>query len=242
MNFNLKDKNVLITGATRGIGYSIASSFVNEGANITITGRKTFTNYKMNLKIKDFIQLDTKNKETISSFFTTVQKKKSFDILINNIGINRINFFSDIKKETFKDILFTNLEIPFELSKIVAKKMITRKKGKILNISSIWSVVTKEHRTSYTISKSALNGLTRSLSIDLAKYNILVNSLSPGIVNTDLTKKILGNKLHKIKSQIPLGRLAEPNDISPLALFLTSDLNSYITGQNIVIDGGYTIL
>jgi len=240
MNFNLKDKKVLITGATRGIGHSIASSFVKEGAKVTITGRKNINKFKTDLEIEDYIQLDSKNSQSTISFFSTIKKMRAFDILINNLGINQIDFICNIKSKNFKEILFTNLELPFELSKIVASRMIKVKKGKILNISSIWGIVTKENRTSYSVSKSALNGLTRSLSIDLAKYNILVNSLSPGIVNTDLTNKILGSQVNKIKSQIPLKRLAETKDISPLALFLTSDLNNYITGQNIVIDGGYT--
>ncbi len=240
MNFNLKDKKVLITGATRGIGYSIASSFVKEGAKVTITGRKNINRFNTDLEIEDYIQLDSKNSQSTISFFSTIKKMRAFDILINNLGINQIDFICNVKSKNFKEILFTNLELPFELSKIVANRMIKVKKGKILNISSIWGIVTKENRTSYSVSKSALNGLTRSLSIDLAKYNILVNSLSPGIVNTDLTNKILGSQVNKIKSQIPLKRLAETKDISPLALFLTSDLNNYITGQNIVIDGGYT--
>ena len=114
------------------------------------------------------------------------------------------------------------------------------KYGKIINISSIWGKKSKEKRISYSTSKYALNGLTISSSIELAKYNILVNSISPGFVDTKLTRRVLSKiEINQIKKQIPIGRLAKPNEIVPLILFLTSDLNTYITGQIIYVDGGF---
>ena len=119
--------------------------------------------------------------------------------------------------------------------------MISKKKGKILNISSIFGVVSKEKRSVYSATKSGLIGFTKSISLDLAKYNIQVNSISPGFVATDLTKNILGVKgMKKIKKDIPLKRFATKEEISNLAIFLSSNYSNYITGQNIIIDGGYT--
>ena len=119
--------------------------------------------------------------------------------------------------------------------------MIKRKYGKILNISSIFGVVSKNKRSIYSTTKFALNGFTKGLSLDLAKNNIQVNSICPGVVETELTKKILGNTgMKKIRSEIPLGRLAKVKEISNLVIFLTSEYCNYITGQNIIIDGGYT--
>ena len=120
--------------------------------------------------------------------------------------------------------------------------MIKNRSGKIINISSIFGSVSKSKRASYSSSKSGLLGLTRACALDLAKHNILVNSVSPGFVNTSLTKRILGkNTITKIKRDIPLKKLATPSEIIPYIIFLTSDHNKYITGQNCVIDGGYTI-
>ena len=121
------------------------------------------------------------------------------------------------------------------------KLKIKRKYGKILNISSIFGVVSKNKRSIYSTTKFALNGFTKGLSLDLAKNNIQVNSICPGVVETELTKKILGNiGMKKIRSEIPLGRLAKVKEISNLVIFLTSEYCNYITGQNIIIDGGYT--
>jgi len=242
MKLNLNNKNVIITGATRGIGKAIAEKFIDYGSNVFITGTKDAKIFQSNLKIKDYIQLNSYDQSSINNFYNSVNKINKIDILINNMGINKIDHIKDIKLKDFDDLINANLKVPFYLSQLVSKKMIKRKKGKILNISSIWSVVSKEKRVSYATSKSGLNGLTRSLAVDLGKYNILVNSLSPGIVNTDLTRKILGSEINSIKKLIPLKRLANVNEISSTAIFLCSDLNTYITGQNIMVDGGYTVI
>ena len=119
--------------------------------------------------------------------------------------------------------------------------MISKKGGRIVNISSIFGVVSKEKRSMYSTSKSALLGLTRSSALDLAKYNILVNAVSPGFVDTPLTRGILGKTgIQKIIKEIPIGKMAKPQDISSLIIFLSSNYNSYITGQNFIIDGGAT--
>ncbi len=120
--------------------------------------------------------------------------------------------------------------------------MIKRRKGKIINISSIFGSISKSKRASYSSSKSGLIGLTKASALDLAKYNILVNSVSPGFIDTKLTRKILGkNLMKKMKNQIPLKKIAKPDEIIPYIIFLSSDNNNYITGQNCVIDGGFVI-
>ena len=242
MKLKLNNKNVIITGGTRGIGKSIAKKFIEYGANVFITGTKDVNSFKSNLKIKDYMQLNSYDEYSIKNFYDQVRKMTKIDILINNMGINKIDHIQDIKTKDFNSLINTNLKIPFYLSQLVSKKMIKKRKGKILNISSIWSIVSKEKRVSYATSKSGLNGLTRSLAVDLGKYNILVNSLSPGVVYTDLTKKVLGKEINSIKRLIPLKRLASTKEISSAAIFLCSDLNTYVTGQNIMVDGGYTAI
>tara|TARA_B100000989_G_C19508364_1_gene457613 strand:+ start:328 stop:1056 length:729 start_codon:yes stop_codon:yes gene_type:complete len=242
MKLNLRNKKILLTGGTRGIGKNIRDQFIEQGAKVIITGTKKSNYYNLPSKLHDYIQLDTTSNVSLENFFDQVNKLNHIDVLINNMGVNRINNLIEIQPSEFDFILNTNLTIPFRLSKVIAKKMIKKNKGKILNISSIWSIVSKPKRSSYASSKSGLNGLTRTLATELGKNNILVNSLSPGIVYTEMTKKNLGKEINTIKSQIPLKRLADTSEIGSVVVFLCSDLNTYITGQNIVVDGGYTVI
>ena len=131
---------------------------------------------------------------------------------------------------------------PFVLTREISKIMKKNKYGRIVNIASIFGVISREKRAAYSSTKSGLIGLTKATAHDLAKDNILVNSISPGFIDTELTKNILGEKsMKEISSSIPLKRLGDPDEIAKLVLFLTSDQNTYITGENIIIDGGYTI-
>ena len=162
--------------------------------------------------------------------------------MINNAGINIIESIDEVKYENWEKILAVNLTGPMHLTKAVAKTMKKNKHGgKILNISSIFGVVSKAKRNSYSASKSGLMGLTRASSLDLAPYNILVNTLCPGFTSTELTKSILSSKEMKdLSLQVPLGRFADASEIAKIAVFLCSDLNTYLTGQTIVVDGGVT--
>ena len=241
MKLNLKNKNILLTGGTRGIGKNIRDQLIEHGAKVIITGTKSRDNYKLPSELYDYIMLDTTSPKTINNFFMRVEKIKSIDVLINNMGVNKINNLKMINDFEFDHILNTNLKFPFQLCRLISKKMIKKKQGRILNISSIWSIVSKPKRLSYATSKSAINGLTRTLAAELGKHNILVNSISPGITNTELTKKNLGNEINSIRKEIPLNRIAETKEIGSVAIFLCSSLNTYITGQNIVVDGGFTI-
>ena len=239
---NFQNKVVLITGATNGIGKEILEAFLKTKAIIIATGNSTtkknfFKIYKKN-EI-DYYQTDFNDEKSSKDFLKKIQNYKKIDVCINNAGINKINYIGKISNE-FDDLLNVNLKIPFQITSVVSNIMKKNKYGKIINISSIWGKKSKEKRISYSTSKYALNGLTVSSSIELAKYNILVNSISPGFVDTKLTRKILSKKeINQIKKQIPIGRLAKPSEIVPLILFLCSDLNTYITGQIIYVDGGF---
>ena len=170
-----------------------------------------------------------------------ISKINKIDFLINNAGINILDSIYNIKKKDLSSITKINLIGPTWLTSIVTKKMRKKKSGKIINISSIYGTVGKEKRSLYSVTKSGLNGLTRSSALDLAKFNILVNSISPGVFDTKLTKKILKKEgMKKIKFEIPLKRLGNVKSLVKLCIFLCSNYNDYITGQNIIIDGGYT--
>tara|TARA_B100001057_G_C22566806_1_gene839526 strand:+ start:74 stop:802 length:729 start_codon:yes stop_codon:yes gene_type:complete len=242
MKLNLKNKVVLVTGGTRGIGKEITNQFLSSGSKVIITGTKKKEDYILPKKNIRYLQLDTTQNDSISLFFENIKKIQSIDILINNLGINPINYIDQINERELNLVITTNLKIPILLSKLISKKMKLKKKGKILNISSIWGIVSKPKRISYSSSKSGLNGLTRALAVELAKYNILVNSISPGFVKTDLTIRNLGKNINDIKKQVPLNRLASTKEIAFTSLFLCSDLNTYITGQNIIVDGGFTAI
>ncbi len=233
------EKTVLVTGGTRGIGKQIALDFLNHGANVIITG----TSKKSNLNKKyTYLSVDFSNKKSLDSFIKKISSLK-IDILINNAGVNIIKPIESVDLKDYDKLFDINLKAPYFICKEVCKTMKENNGGKIINISSIWSKISKPNRTLYTASKNAIVGLTQTLALEFALNNILVNSVSPGFTNTELTRKSLTDEeVRSLTKQIPLGRLAETNEISALVMFLASEKNSYITGQNIVIDGGYTII
>lgn len=242
MNINFKNKKVLVTGGTRGIGKEIAQEYQKLGAKVIITGTK-----KEYLEIlpKSIVyeQLEIKDavnwQERVNNI---IEKYDGFDICINNAGINKVANIYDLEESDLSKILLTNLQAPIYISSKVSKKMKENESGFIINIASIFGVVSKEGRNSYTASKSGLIGVTKTMAIDLGKYNVLVNSVSPGFVDTELTQRVLGKEgMKKMQESIPLKRIAKVSDIVPTILFLTSSFNTYITGQNIIIDGGFTI-
>jgi NAD(P)-dependent dehydrogenase (short-subunit alcohol dehydrogenase family) len=213
----------LITGASRGIGATIAARLQSEGIRVLSPLSKA---------------LDLLSSVSIDRYLSTLTQP--IDILINNAGINRLGSIDEISSTDFEDVIQINLLGHFRLTQGLVKSMKARRYGRIVNISSIWSLVSRERRMAYSATKAAINGLTRAQALELAPYNILVNALAPGYVNTDLTKKNnTSAELEAIATQIPLGRLAEPSEIAECVAFLCSPKNSYITGQVIAIDGGY---
>ena len=241
MHLDFKNKKVLITGATRGIGFEIAKAFEKLNATVIITGTKdNFITNEFNYHYEElFIRKENDWKNQINSI---INKYNGFDICINNAGINKVNSIEKTDYEDLENIILTNLTAPIYITSIVAKKMIENKKGSIINIGSIFGTVSKIGRSPYTATKSGIIGVTKTMAIDLAEHNILVNCVSPGFVDTELTRKVLGEEQMKIMSEkIPMKRLANTKDITPIILFLCSEFNTYITGQNITVDGGFTL-
>ena len=240
MKLDFKNKIVLITGGEGGLGKSICGKFLQLGAKVIVTTtKKELVNKKSSKKI--YMHLNYNNKNSVQNFLNNLRKIKKIDILINNAGINQLSYINEIDEKYLEEIYGVNLKGPIIMTKQISKIMIKNRSGKIVNISSIFGVVGKSGRSLYSATKFGLIGLTKSSALDLAKYNILVNSVAPGVINAGLTKKILKSKeLKKIKDEIPLNRLGEPLAVSYLVCFLCSNLNTYITGQNFVIDGGYT--
>ncbi len=240
------DKIVLVTGGTRGIGKQIADDAHELGATVLITGTKqeeierlNIDAAKKNLK-KQFFCVDFSNRMSIEKFIKALEVFDRIDVLINNAGINRLNYIDDVLTEDWDDMIAVNLSAPFLLIRYISVKMKVNSYGKILNIASIFSKISKEKRSVYSATKFGIHGLTAGVANDLSKFNILVNTVSPGFVLTDLTRKNLSEKEREVLcSQIPIKRMAQPVDISSVVMFLASELNSYVTGQNIIVDGGF---
>jgi len=243
MEFNFSNRVVLITGATRGIGKQLALDFEKLGAGLILTGTRPEQISELNKNTRKNIRyfcVDFTKEESLKEFIHELQGCEKIDVCINNAGINRINNFCEARLKDWDDIINVNLKAPFVLSREVARLMKKNGYGRIVNIASILGVISREKRAIYTSSKSGVIGLTKSMAIELAPYNILVNCVSPGYVLTDLTKGILSeSEMKDLESRIPLRRLGTPEDISKVILFLSSDLNTYISGQNIIVDGGF---
>jgi 3-oxoacyl-[acyl-carrier protein] reductase len=249
VNIDLTNKTALVTGGTMGIGAAIAEELHKAGANLLITGVEDagFID-KLNKKVQDqgiknirYIRVDFTNDDSINQFFKLLDGIDKIDICINNAGTNRNNPIDEILLEDFDLLIDVNLRAPFLITKYISKRMKSARSGYIVNIASIWSIKSRPGRTAYTITKSGIVGLTKTSSIELAPYNILVNAVSPGFTMTELTMRTLPEKeFNELKSIVPAQRFAEPSEIAKTVLFLVSDLNTYITGQNIIIDGGFT--
>ena len=247
INIDLLGKTALITGATRGIGKAIADAFMDSGANLMLTGTKFDEIEQMNAEEKSskvqWLKADFSSSVGIASFIKQLKSTDAIDICVNNAGINIIKPYAEYSADEYQRLMSINLTAPFSITQQLIPDMKKRGFGRIVNIASIWSKISKPGRSLYTTSKTGLVGLTRSLAVEHAAANILVNAVSPGFTRTELTAQSLSaDEMKSLSEQIPVGRFAEPNEIAQTVLFLCSEMNTYITGQNIVIDGGFTIV
>jgi 3-oxoacyl-[acyl-carrier protein] reductase len=247
VEINLENKTALVTGGTRGIGKAIVDELLQSGAKVFATGTNVAQIKKLNKANKNlqltYLQLNLSDSDNVKDFISKTLELTDVDILINNAGINIVSGADKTTDESFLQIQEVNVHGPFLLAQAFGKQMIKRNWGRIVNISSIWGVVTRPGRLSYSASKMALLGINKTLAVEWAKNNVLVNAVSPGFTLTELTKTTnTEEELNIIKNKIPQNRLALPEEIAKGVLFLSSNLNSYIVGQNLIIDGGYTTI
>ena len=222
--FDFSNKTILVTGGTGGIGSAVAALFDQFKGNVIVT----------NSKLADF-----KSNESVTRL---LEELPDIDIWVNCAGINTIDELHNIKEDDFDNIMQVNVKAPFLIAKHISKHMKKQQSGKIVNIASIWGEKTISKRLSYTTSKAALIGMTKTLAVELAKYNIQVNTVSPGFTNTKLTNSILTKaQIKKLVLSVPMGRMANPDEIARIVMFLCSSQNTYITGQNIIVDGGFSV-
>ena len=242
---DLTGKTALVTGGTRGIGQSIGELFMKAGAKVILTGTREDEIKRLNesnaFDQVSYKAVDFSEEKSITLFLDWIKEQEKIDILVNNAGVNRINLNTDTSSEDYEYMNNINLKAPYLICREVSKLMKVNNYGRIVNITSIWSTITKPGRSLYTLCKWGLVGLTKTLSIELAENNILVNAVGPGFTLTKLTASTNTlEEIKKIAGMIPIKRMAQPIEIANLVLFLCSDLNSYLTGQNLIIDGGYS--
>ena len=220
----MESKIALITGASRGIGKSIKEVLSKDGIEIISPNRN---------------ELDLSSSESIDKFLS--QTSADIDIIINNAGILKVGEHNEFSSDDFHEILQVNVVAPFKIISGFVEKMKIHSFGRIVNISSVWGQKSKKGRMLYSSSKAALDALTRSLAIEFASYNILINSVAPGYIETDMLKQCnTEEELSIIRDTIPMKRFGKKIEIAELVRFLSSEDNSYITGQVFTIDGGYT--
>jgi NAD(P)-dependent dehydrogenase (short-subunit alcohol dehydrogenase family) len=217
-------RRALITGASRGIGAAIAGCYREAGYDVLTPTRS---------------EMDLGDPESVNRYAAD-PSVRSVDVLVNNAGENNPLPIGEIELEAAVLALNVNLLGPFLLTKHLGVAMAERGWGRIVNISSVYGIVGRPKRSLYTTTKSAINGLTTAAAIEFAPGNVLVNAVCPGFVDTELTRKNnTPEEIARLSAQVPLGRLAQPDEIARLVFFLGSEQNSYISGQAIVIDGGF---
>ena len=238
---NFKDKKILITGATGGIGKALVKKFVSLEGNVLATGTKT---EKLNALKEEFpniniLKFDISDHSKIEEFIeNTSSQLAGLDVLINNAGINMDNLSLRMKDEEWKKVIDVNLGATFFLCKYAIKKMLKNKYGRIVNITSIVAHTGNLGQANYAASKAAIIGMSKSLAIEYAKKNITINCVSPGFIQSNMTDKIVESIKAVLTSRIPMSKLGTGEDVSNTVAFLSSDAASYITGQTLHVNGG----
>tara|TARA_R110000744_G_C19192255_1_gene544022 strand:- start:165 stop:860 length:696 start_codon:yes stop_codon:yes gene_type:complete len=225
MDFNFSNKTALITGGTRGIGKQISNDLESLGAEVISIGSN------------DFDLTDPTGLNQLTKF---IKSYSQIDILVNNAGINFNQYIDAIEEEKFDNLMHINLKAPFLITKEVSKLMKKNKYGRIVNIASIAGNRVRGGRTAYSTSKAGLIAFTKTIAAELAPHNILCNTVSPGFTLTEMTTTMLSKEeIEKHVAQIPIGRLGDVKDISSAVLYLASDMNNFITGHDLIVDGGF---
>ena len=239
---NLKNKNIIITGATGGIGNSIIKTLSESNANILASGTKIDKLEKLKSKYEkiNILKFDISKKENIEQFIedASIKLGGSLDCIINNAGVTQDNLAIRMTMDEWNKVIDINLTSTFLLSKFAIKKMLKNKSGKIINITSVVGHTGNLGQSNYTASKAGLIAMSKSLAIEYAKKNININCISPGFIKTAMTDKIDEKFKEIIVSKIPSARLGDPEDIANAVLFLASDLSNYINGETIHVNGG----
>ena len=246
MNFNLKNKKVLITGSSGGIGLSLSEIFLKMECKIIFTSSD---NNKLNeLKNKfgnenTYYLLNLSDLNSLPSSISKITEENTdIDILINNAGISKDNLFLRMKVDQWNEVINVNLNSNFFILKSILPNMIKNKKGNIIGITSVVANTGNPGQTNYTASKSGMISMYKSLALEVAQRNININLIAPGFIQTPMTEKLNDKQKNSIMEKIPMKKFGHPDDIANLAVYLASDVSSYITGQTFHVNGGMLML
>ncbi len=242
----LKNKSVIITGGSRGIGKAIAEKFAKNGANLAITCIKMSDEALDLVKNLESLGVKAKAYESDASDFESAIKLAenvfndfgSIDVLVNNAGITKDNLLLRMSEEDFNDVMKVNMNSVFNNTKAVLRQMLKQKNGSIINLSSVVGVKGNAGQSNYSSSKAAIIGFTKSVALELGSRNIRCNAIAPGFIETEMTKALQQDQINEWAESIPLKRSGKPEDVANTTLFLASDMSSYITGQVMNVCGG----
>ena len=239
----MKDKVILVTGANRGIGLNIIQRLNNDGYTVIGTSRTddgaNIISQEINSNGGKGLKMDVTNQESINSAIKNIYDEYgALYGLVNNAGITNDNLLMRMTEEQWLSVIETNLTSIYRVTKSIVKDMMRAREGRIVNIGSIVGMMGNLGQSNYSASKSGLLGFTKSLARELSSRNINVNSISPGFIDTDMTKALSDDQIDNLSKNIPLGRIAESSEVSSVVSFLLSDDSSYITGENINVNGG----
>jgi len=230
-------RRALVTGGTRGIGAAIAELLARAGYEVLASGQSPDGRAPLGCR---YIGCDFADAQQLDAFARTLPELE-LSVLVNNAGINMVGAVVDYPPEQFLRIQQVNATAPFLLCRAAVPGMRERRFGRIVNITSVFGVVSRAGRSAYSASKFGLLGMTKALALEVAADNVLVNCVAPGFVETDMTRGILGAQgMAEVATTIPMRRLAQPREIAHAVRFLVSDDNTYLTGQQLVVDGGFT--
>lgn len=240
-------KNIIVTGGSRGIGKCLVENLAREGNNVILNYNKSEKQAKKiqcDLKeegiIIEIYKADVSKREDVKKLVEfAIEKMQGIDVLINNAGIAKLQMFQDVTEDDWNEMIDTNLKSAFYMSQEVIPYMIHKKKGCIINISSIWGMVGASCETVYSISKAGIDALTKSLAKELGPSNIRVNSIAPGVIDTEMNSHIDKTIKKEIENETPLGKIGKPIDIYKCVNWLINE--EFTTGQIISINGGYVI-
>ncbi len=239
---DLTNINVILTGATGGIGSEILNKLIKCNANVIATGTNEEKLNKLKKNFPDIVikKFDISNHNLIEGFIDECNNEfnNKIDVLINNAGITKDNLSIRMKDDEWNKVIEINLTSTFLMSKNTIKKMLKNKNGKIINITSVVAHTGNLGQSNYAASKSGIVGMSKSLAIEYGKKNIKINCISPGFIKTDMTDKISEDYIQKLKEKISLGKFGIPEDVANAVIFLSSSMSDYITGETIHVNGG----
>lgn len=247
MKIDFTGQCALVTGGSRGIGLQIARDMVDAGADkviVTSTSADDATRVSKLLGSRtEHIAVDFTDRERTADFLDVLRNLSELHVCVNNAAIAEHGPYETTTDEYWDRAADVNLRAPYYVTRVAAGHMKRQQYGRIVNISSIWGHITREGRTVYATTKFGLRGMSITFALELARDNVLVNTISPGFTLTDMVRaNYTSEELADLESRVPMGRLADPSDVSRAVLFLSSRLNSYITGQSLIVDGGFTII